>query len=71
MDMRLYGQERSKTRLNSLKLTCNSVVFGVYAYGRLLVAVYTWRGEKIRLISAQKATKQEQKHYGANYEKRI
>ena len=38
---------------------------GMDAYGRLLVVVYTWRGENIRLISARKATRQEQKHYGS------
>ena len=37
---------------------------GMDAYARLLVVVYTWRGENIRLISARNATKQEQKYYG-------
>ena len=38
---------------------------GMDAYGRLVVVVYAWRGEKIRIISARKATKQEQKYYGS------
>lgn len=41
------------------------VTIGMDAYARLLVAVYTWRGENIRLISARKATKLEQKYYGS------
>ena len=31
--------------------------------GRVLVVVYAWRGESIRLISARKATKQERRQY--------
>jgi uncharacterized DUF497 family protein len=33
--------------------------------GRLLVVIYTYRGEKIRLISARKATKKETGQYYA------
>ena len=33
------------------------------ALGRILVGVYTWRGDIIRLISARKATKNERKQY--------
>jgi len=42
------------------------ITIGIDAYARLLVVVYTWREENIRLISARKATKQEQKYYGNN-----
>jgi uncharacterized DUF497 family protein len=31
--------------------------------GRLLVVVYTWRGERIRLISARRATRREKIQY--------
>lgn len=31
--------------------------------GRLLVIVYAWRGERIRLISAREATRREKKQY--------
>jgi uncharacterized DUF497 family protein len=41
------------------------VTIGMDAYGRLLVVVYTWCEENIRLISARKATKLEQKYYGS------
>lgn len=39
------------------------ITIGIDAFGRLLVVVYTWRGESIRLISARKATKSERKEY--------
>jgi uncharacterized protein len=40
------------------------VTLGMDAFGRLLVVVYTWRGEqRIRLISARKATGPERKQY--------
>ena len=40
-------------------------------YGRLLVVVYTWRGEHLRLISAREATSKERRHYEKAYEKRV
>ncbi len=36
---------------------------GADALGRLLVVVYTWRGENIRLISARRATRREREQY--------
>ena len=39
------------------------VTLGGDALGRILVVVYTWRGERIRLISARKATPTERKEY--------
>ena len=39
------------------------VTIGTDAYGRILIVVYTWRGDVIRIISARKATKHEQKQY--------
>jgi uncharacterized DUF497 family protein len=35
------------------------ITVGVDTIGRLLVVVYTWRGEKIRLISARVSTPRE------------
>ena len=34
---------------------------GIDALGRILVVVYTWREDNIRLISARKATEKERK----------
>lgn len=39
------------------------VTIGMDAFARLLVVVYTWRGEVIRLISARKATRAERAQY--------
>jgi uncharacterized DUF497 family protein len=40
------------------------ILLGSDAFGRLLVVVYTWRGEqRIRIISARKATRQERRQY--------
>ena len=39
------------------------VTLGVDALGRVLVVVYTWRGEEIRLISARMATRAERRQY--------
>ena len=39
------------------------VTLGLDALGRCLVVVYTWRQEKVRLISARKATPKERKAY--------
>jgi hypothetical protein len=37
---------------------------GMDALGRLLVVVYTWRGDTVRLISARQATPHEGRQYG-------
>ena len=40
------------------------VTIGMDALGNVLVVVYTWRGERPRLISARNATPQEREQYG-------
>ena len=39
------------------------ITMGHDSYGRVLVVVYTWRGERIRPISARKATGKEGRRY--------
>ncbi|NEP56753.1 MAG: BrnT family toxin [Symploca sp. SIO2G7] len=39
------------------------VTIGLDALGRVLVVVYTLRGDEIRLISARKATRQERQQF--------
>ena len=39
------------------------VTMGMDCFGRILVVVYTWRDENIRIISERKATRSEGKHY--------
>jgi uncharacterized DUF497 family protein len=41
------------------------VTLGMGATGRLLVVVYTWRGENIRIISARRADAHEREQYEA------
>ena len=39
------------------------VTIGCDALGRVLLVIYTWRDEEIRLISARKAEPQERRQY--------
>ncbi len=39
------------------------VTIGIDGLGRMLVVVYTWRNENLRLISARLATKHERRNY--------
>ncbi|MBH8555397.1 BrnT family toxin [Nostocaceae cyanobacterium CENA357] len=39
------------------------ITVGMDAFGRILVVVYTWRNDEIRLICARTATRHEQKQY--------
>lgn len=39
------------------------VTLGLDGLGRVLVVVYAWRGESIRVISARKATARERRRY--------
>jgi hypothetical protein len=39
------------------------VTIGLDAFARFLVVVYTWRNNRIRLISARRATRAERRHY--------
>ena len=39
------------------------VTIGMDAFGRILVIVFTWRGQDIRLISARLAERRERKQY--------
>jgi uncharacterized protein len=39
------------------------ITIGLDAMGRILVVVYTWRGNEVRLISARKADRLERKQY--------
>jgi uncharacterized protein len=39
------------------------ITIGMDAFGRILVVVYTWRDENIRIISARKAVRYEVRQY--------
>jgi len=42
-----------------------TVTIGTDALGQVLVVVWTWREERLRLISARKATRRERRQYEA------
>jgi uncharacterized DUF497 family protein len=44
------------------------ITLGKNAAGRLLVVVYTWRGDRARLISARLATPREKSQYEEHHE---
>jgi uncharacterized protein len=44
------------------------ITLGRNEAGRILVAVYTWRGDNVRLISARPATPSEQNQYEEHHE---
>lgn len=39
------------------------VTIGMDAFGQILVVVYTWRGDNIRIISARRAVRSEVRQY--------
>jgi uncharacterized DUF497 family protein len=39
------------------------ITLGTDPLGRVLVVVYTWRADRVRVISARKATRREQRQY--------
>jgi uncharacterized DUF497 family protein len=39
------------------------ITIGLDVLGRVLVVIYTWRGDRLRLISARKATARERRQY--------
>jgi hypothetical protein len=47
------------------------ITIGMDALARILVVVYAWRGERIRLISARPATRRERRQYEENYEEGV
>jgi len=43
-----------------------SITMGMDAMGRILVVVFTWRDDEVRLISARRANPSERKQYEKN-----
>ncbi len=59
----VFEDDLALTALDDASEEERFVTLGMDAMGRLLVVVYTWRGDRIRIISARKATKSEHRHY--------
>jgi uncharacterized DUF497 family protein len=47
------------------------ITIGMDSFARVLVVVYTWRGDDVRLISARPATYRESRQYKELHEERI
>ncbi len=63
--MEVFSDERAVVIENPFPFEEWFSLLGVDMLGRVLVVVYTWRGDRIRIISARRATKNErQQHEG-------
>jgi uncharacterized DUF497 family protein len=47
------------------------VTLGHDLFGRILVVVYSWRGDEIRIISARKAGAKERQQYGKKHAQKL
>ncbi len=59
----VFDDERALTIEDPFEDERRFVTIGLDAFSRVLVEVYTWRGDTIRLISARKATRRERATY--------
>ena len=59
----VFADERALTISDDYPGEDRYVTIGMDAFGRVLVVVFIWREEVIRIISARKATAQERKQY--------
>jgi uncharacterized protein len=59
----VFSDERALTLEDPHPEEERYVTVGMDAIARLLVVVYTWRGDVIRLVSARKATRAERTQY--------
>ena len=65
----VFEDERALTMPDTLSVDEERwITLGMDALGRILVVVYTWRAESIRLISARPATPRERAEYGSSNE---
>ena len=59
----VLSDDLAVTILDDLSDEERYVTIGSDALGRVLVVVYTWRGDRVRLISARTATRRERRQY--------
>ncbi len=60
----VFQDDLARTIDDDCKEEQRYVTLGMDLLGRVLVVVYTWRGDDIRIISARKARSNERKQYG-------
>lgn len=61
----IFADDAALTILDDFPDEERYATIGMDALGRILVVVYTWRGERIRIISARQATRRERQQYAA------
>ena len=59
----VFADDRALTMDDSQPEEERHITLGMDAVGRVLVVVYTWREERIRIISVRLATPSERKQY--------
>ncbi len=59
----VLDDERAITMNENADGEQRSITIGTDLLGRILVVVYTWRTDRIRMISARKATPNERRQY--------
>ena len=59
----VFSDDRALTIEDDFSEEQRFITLGMDAFGRLLVVIYTWGGEDIRIISARKATPGEGRKY--------
>ena len=59
----VFADEIALTILDDSSEEARFVTLGSDTLNRVLVVVYTWRGERIRIVSARKATRPERAEY--------
>jgi uncharacterized DUF497 family protein len=55
--------DHALTVLDQTEEESRFVTLGLDPMGRLLVVVYTWRDDRVRIISARRATRRERRQY--------
>lgn len=60
----VFEDASARTALEAHPREIRFVTMGMDALARVLVVVYTWRGDYVRIISARKATPRERREYG-------
>jgi uncharacterized DUF497 family protein len=72
----IYFSDAASVLLDDLALTIEDdsseerkwVTLGRDNFGRILVVIYSWRGDEIRIISARKAGAKERRQYGEKHD---
>ena len=64
----VFEDERAVTIRDEFAEDERWVTLGVDAEGNVLVVVYAWEGDAIRIISARKASPREREQYEAHHE---